>query len=554
MVTGNTEDHMGDLKEHLADGSLKRSVLVRSAANICRMLMSSPVMLCMKIRDNESKKERKIMSRELLLRNIEKAQREISQKKPMIETAKMRQHYHFMPEVGWMNDPNGLIFFKGYYHFFYQYNPYDSQWGAMHWGHGISKDLVHWEYLPIALAPSEPYDDYRNGGCFSGSAIEADGILYLFYTGAANVGDRNVQTQCLAYSEDGIHFEKYENNPVVTAPDGYDPANFRDPKVWKHEDYWYMVCGAAKNNLAQALLFRSSNMVDWEFFNVLAESRGELGYMWECPDFYSIEDKYVLMFSAMGLQDRTVIYLVGDMNYETGKFNYTTMGEIDWGLDYYAPQTFLDKNGRRLMVGWANGWGWMPWWKDWGPTYKEGWCGSFGLPREVKLCSDSRLQFVPVKELELLRYGKIEKQDLVIDGMQYEIPVADGARFEMLITVNLDDTDTDKFSLLLRCDKEKYTVVEFDLKHQMMCCDRNHADGWSKGASKSPLILMDKHCMVIHVFVDQSSVEIFTDDYKTCHSLNVFAAQEQNQNYIQGGTGKLYINSLVTWGMKNIER
>ena len=166
--------------------------------------------------------------------NIEKAQKAVQAAKLLIKNAKMRQRFHFMAEAGWINDPNGLIFFKNQYHFFYQYNPYDSYWGAMHWGHAVSNDMVHWEYLPIALAPSEHYDNHERGGCFSGSSIEHDGKLYLVYTGAANYGDGFVQTQCLAYSEDGIHFEKYEKNPIITAPEGYEQENFRDPKVWKH--------------------------------------------------------------------------------------------------------------------------------------------------------------------------------------------------------------------------------------------------------------------------------------------------------------------------------
>ncbi len=116
----------------------------------------------------------------------------------------------------------------------------------MHWGHAVSEDMIHWEYLPVALAPSEPYEDHLKGGCFSGSAIEFDGKLYLIYTAATNHGNGFVQTQCVAYSEDGIHFEKYEKNPVLTAPEGISPDSFRDPKVWKHEDSYYMVCGASK--------------------------------------------------------------------------------------------------------------------------------------------------------------------------------------------------------------------------------------------------------------------------------------------------------------------
>ena len=171
----------------------------------------------------------------------------------------------------------------------------------MHWGHAVSEDLVHWEYLPLALAPSESYDDHMRGGCFSGSAIEHDGKLFLMYTGTKNDGNGFEQSQCIAYSEDGIHFEKYEGNPVITAPPNVPKDFFRDPKVWKHDEKYYMICGARKNDFAQALLYCSKDMLHWEFVNVLAESRGEWGYMWECPDIYPLGDKYVLMFSPMGL-------------------------------------------------------------------------------------------------------------------------------------------------------------------------------------------------------------------------------------------------------------
>ena len=133
---------------------------------------------------------------------IKQAEKEISKKKDDVQAGRMRQHYHFMPQTGWLNDPNGLIYYKGKYHFFYQYNPYYGFWDYMHWGHAMSEDLLHWEYLPLALAPSEVYDDYMRGGCFSGSAIEHEGKLWLMYTGVANHGNGNVQTQCIAYSED----------------------------------------------------------------------------------------------------------------------------------------------------------------------------------------------------------------------------------------------------------------------------------------------------------------------------------------------------------------
>ena len=164
------------------------------------------------------------MSKALLNHNIAKAQLEIYRQKDFVKKGKMRQRYHFMPQTGWLNDPNGLIYFKGKYHFFFQYNPYSGFWDCMHWGHAVSDDLMHWDYLPLALAPSEEYDNYPKGGCFSGSAIEYDGKLCIMYTGTANYGNGIEQTQCLAFSEDGTHFKKYKGNPVLTAPEGFFTA------------------------------------------------------------------------------------------------------------------------------------------------------------------------------------------------------------------------------------------------------------------------------------------------------------------------------------------
>lgn len=492
------------------------------------------------------------MSQLLHLQNIKKAQQEIERRLPLMRDAKMRQRYHFMASTGWINDPNGLIFFRGQYHFFYQFNPYDANWGAMHWGHAVSDDLINWEHLPVALAPSESYDDHERGGCFSGSAIEHDGKLHLLYTGVANHGEGFVQTQCLAVSSDGVLFEKHEGNPVVTAPEGYDHASFRDPKVWKHDSAFYFICGAKKDNLAQALLFRSQDLIHWEFINVLHESRGELGYMWECPDIFPLGDKYVLMFSPMGMHERTTVYFVGDLDYATGRFHPITTGEIDWGYDYYAPQSFLDEKGRRIIVAWANAWDWMPWFKDWGPTFKEHWCGSFALPREVRLRNDYTLRFIPVEEYKQLRYGETQVKGLTIDaGMPCRFNAGDGIAYEAIMDINLTETTADQFELWLRCSDTYKTVVHFNLAKSMMWVDRNQADGWSSGISRSTIRLMEESTMRIHLYVDQSSMEIFTDDYCTSHSCNIFAGNDQNSNYIYVPAGSLSVNSLTAWGMGN---
>lgn len=492
------------------------------------------------------------MSQELLKKNIAAAQAEMDRTKEAVSKGAMRQNYHFMAQQGWINDPNGLIYFKGKYHFFYQYNPYDAYWGEMYWGHAISDDMLHWEYLPIALAPSEPYDSHKEGGCFSGSAIEHEGKLYVLYTGTTNYGDGFIQSQCMAYSEDGINFVKYENNPVIPhPPEGYDVSNFRDPKVWKHGDTFYLVCSGKENDLAKALLYKSKNLKDWEFFNVLVESRGEFGFMWECPDFYEIDGKYVLTFSPMGVNERTSVYLVGDMNYDTGKFTYTNIGQFDFGFDYYAPQSFLDDKGRRIIVGWANAWDWAPWWKDWGPSFKEGWCGFFNLPREVKLCPDNTLQFVPVDELKSIRGQGVSVEHITVDDL-VEVECEDGNSFEMKMEIDLEKTSAKQFSLLLRCDDKNKTVVTFDLEHQMFYFDRNHSDNWSTGICRGPIILKDRKTMKIRLFVDKSSIEVYTDDYKTTFCCNVFAGESQNKNYISVSGGQMAVIKLKTWKLSKV--
>ena len=493
------------------------------------------------------------MSKELMQKNIERAQQEIERNKDFVSQGKLRQHYHLMTQTGWLNDPNGLIWFRGKYHWFFQFNPYSGFWSMMHWGHAVSDDMIHWEYLPVALAPSEWYDDHPDGGCFSGSAIEHNGKLYLVYTGVTNRGNGFEQSQCVAYSEDGIHFEKYEGNPVITPPEGVPGHQFRDPKIWEHDGMFYLVCGASRNGMAQALLYKSKDILHWEFVNVLAESRGEWGYMWECPDFYPLGDKYVLMFSPMGGGERTSVYLVGDFDYHTGRFYNTVSGEIDWGFDYYAPQSFLTPDGRRVIAGWGNCWDWMPFWKDWGPTYREGWCGFFNLPREVILCDDNTLKFVPVRELEMLRSDEKTEQDIRL-GDQEMHRIDPGCIWEMKLIVDLKRTTAKKIGLRLRAKEEMKTEIIFDLEHGELRFDRDHSDGWSRGVAHCPLNLMGKDVLDIHIYSDRSNIELFSNGYQNNISCNVFTPYEDGENSVFAEGGDAVIQQIQTWDLERVIR
>ena len=236
-------------------------------------------------------------------------------------TKEERPVFHFSPRIGWLNDPNGFSFYNNEYHLFYQYHPYSTYWGPMHWGHAVSKDLITWKYLPAAMAPDTEYD---GAGCFSGTAITLpDGRQLLMYTGCGdNSRDplgkgRWLQTQCLAVSEEqedgSVEFIKYKGNPVIKEediPEGCDAYEFRDPYVWRASDGTYRALAAVgrtgeineegnyvHENGTQLILFRSDDCFGWKYDKVLFEDHRKIGVMWECPNFFDLDGKQILIAS-----------------------------------------------------------------------------------------------------------------------------------------------------------------------------------------------------------------------------------------------------------------
>ncbi|MBO7253088.1 MAG: glycoside hydrolase family 32 protein [Oscillospiraceae bacterium] len=300
----------------------------------------------------------------------------------MEQTAQIRLNRHFEPQTGWMNDPNGLIFYGGKYHAFFQYNPYGPVWDRMHWGHAVSTDLVHWEQQNIALYPDEPYED--DGGCFSGSAVQKDGKLYLFYT---SVSHQLGQTQSVAVSEDAVHFAKYAGNPVIVKnPLGY--PDFRDPKVSNIDGKWYMVVGTGNTQSGKVLLFTSEDLLTWTYVSVLFEGE-DYAHCIECPDFFKMEDRYVLMFSSIGKTERSTVFAVGD--FVDGKLVNYSISQPEWGPDFYAPQTMLAPDGRRILLGWFY---------HWGKQAPAGcsFAGALSAARELRI-RDGKVLSYPVSEM-----------------------------------------------------------------------------------------------------------------------------------------------------------
>lgn len=303
------------------------------------------------------------------------------------------QKIHFKAPYCWINDPNGFIWYKGWYHLFYQCFPYSAHWGRMHWGHAVSKDLVNWEEKGIALFPSKTDD---RSGCFSGSAIEYKDKMYIYYTGVnyteedpeninCCINDTFTAAQLMITSEDGIKFDNITDKKTVIPPIEDkkigDKNHTRDPKVWRGKDAWYMVLGSTVDKNGRLLFYKSSDLKTWQYLNY-CEKDG-FGWMWECPDFFEIDGKGVTIFSPMGFfndrngYDSVAVCMLSSFDENTGKMELSENYQLfDYGIDLYAPQSTTDKDGNRVVIAWAR----MP---EAVITEKGEWCGMMCIPRIV---------------------------------------------------------------------------------------------------------------------------------------------------------------------------
>ena len=297
---------------------------------------------------------------------------------------------HYKPEKGWVNDPNGLVYFQGYYHVFYQHAPdHEVPWKQpMHWGHARTKDFLNWEELPVALCPDKDYD---LGGCWSGTAIEKDGVLYLFYASVSASGER-AQTVSVAYSYDGITFEKYEGNPVIKHYPKDGGHDFRDPAVCciNGEYYCVMATGNVETKTGRLLIYKSRDLLEWSYIGIMCEW-ADCKYT-ECPSFMRAGDRFLLAASVCPLDKRHYFSLMFG-SFENKKFSIEYSAEVDKGPDQYAGQIFSDHRGRNILISWVPGWAYS--------GYADRDVGCMSVPREIKLV-DGKIYAYPVEELQHL--------------------------------------------------------------------------------------------------------------------------------------------------------
>ena len=304
---------------------------------------------------------------------------------------------HLKAPGSWLNDPNGFIYYKGQYHLFYQHFPFATRWGTMHWGHAVSDDLVHWEHLGVAIFPTKHFDQ---DGIFSGSALEIDGDMYLYYTGVryyaseaenchVSLNDVYECNQALITSKDGIHFDNYNGKklliPVIYDNDIAYYNHTRDPKLWKENDTYYMVLGSTyKMEIGRVIVLKSKDAINWDVAYVMEDKK--FGRILECPDIFTLGDQRAFLISPMYIappsEGYTALSMIGTIDFDPETCEISNLSEfeyIDYGHDIYATQSCEDEEGRRVMVVWVR----MPVEAD-NPWDAKPWNGMMCVPRVIE--------------------------------------------------------------------------------------------------------------------------------------------------------------------------
>ena len=492
-----------------------------------------------------------------------------------------RPSYHFTPLYGWMNDPNGMVYKDGEYHLYFQYNPYGSKWGNMHWGHAVSKDLVHWEHLDPAIA-RDPV-----GHIFSGSSVVdkkntagfgKDAIIAIYTNNSVN----HDEVQCIAYSNDnGRTFTKYEGNPVLTPFDGL--KDFRDPKVFWYEKgkCWYMIVSADK----ETRFYKSKNLKKWTYVSAFGKGMGQQPCQYECPDFFQLpvngDKKKMKWVMTMNINPgcwfggSATEYFVGD--FDGKKFTCPDANEVkwlDWGKDHYATVTFSNTGDRVLGITWMSNWQYANL-----TPFKQN-RGANGLPRELKLYEKNGKYYISedvAPEVYALRKDTKNVADASVSDEKMLAGVAANMNGAFEIETDVTPDANGIAGIEISNNKRERTLIYFDMKKGKVVMDRTESGltdfgkqavphdielAWDKQlaaegkqparitnsinykndfalATWAPLSLCEDGKKTYHVdiFVDKSSVELFVDGGRIAMTNLVFpvAPYENVKLYTQDG-------------------
>ncbi len=466
-----------------------------------------------------------------------------------------RTLYHFSANHGWINDPNGMVYHNGEYHLFYQYNPYGSRWGNMHWGHAVSKDMVSWEQLPFALAPDSL------GTIFSGSAVIdknntagfGKDALVAIYTSAGSI-----QTQSIAYSLDnGRTFTTYEGNPVLS---DLNYPDFRDPKVSWHSgsNQWIMALATGQT----ITFYGSKDLKEWDRLSEFGEGIGSHGGVWECPDLFPLtyngQTKWILFVSINpgGPNGGSATqYFIGDFDGKTftpDPLPYPIW--LDYGRDNYAGVTWSnipESDGRRLFIGWMNNWDYA---NNIPPVNFK---GAMTLPRELKLSHNGThliLANPPAEEVNTLR-GNPRKIDAFTVNQSHAINnLTETNRDSFEIEMDIEINSTSVFQFVLANEKDEKVVFSFDLEKGVFGVDRSKSgivdfsDQFASRISEAPLTKGKSYN--IRLFVDKASTECFINNGELVQTNTVFPTVPYNSLSFESD-GEITIRSMNIYPIRS---
>jgi beta-fructofuranosidase len=461
--------------------------------------------------------------------------RDAPQKRQQLSSDPHRPRFHFLPPNNWMNDPNGLIHWQGQYHMFYQHNPNNPFWGDIHWGHAVSSDLVHWKDLEPALTPDMPPDD--DGGCWSGCTVNDNCVPTFFYTGIKN----GEQTTCMATSDNNLLvWQKDKANPILRAPQlpGFRLTDYRDPYVWREGDVWYQVISMTIHGRGQVLLYRSRDLRDWKYLHPLIpddvrENIKDEADIWECPNFFALGDKWVLIVSVW--KNHTLLYPLAMIStFKDLRFYPEHQQRVDWGMNcFYAPLAFKDEQDRRLMFGWLQEQ------RSKEEQIKAGWSGVMSLPRVLTI-ENGRLRTDFAPELQSLRKEKVELVDVALNGSR----VIEGVKGDRLeLKLSLERGDATCSGITLRHSDTEVTHISVDWRVKELALES--AIGLYQRTLEGLENVVD-----LHVFVDVSVVEVLANR-EVVMTCRVYPKQI-------GGTVELFsegetrVEEMKAWGLEPI--
>ena len=426
-----------------------------------------------------------------------------------------RLHFHLMPKTGWMNDPNGLCQFHGVYHIYYQYTPFEPTGELKLWGHYTTKDFVHYKGDEPVLFPDSDYDAH---GTYSGSAFIEEDQIHFFYTGNLKYFDRDDydyinsgrgSNTITCSSKNGHDFTKKE---LLMTTDDYptDMSNhIRDPKVFENNGTYYMVLGARdKNGTGMVLLYESDDLKKWHYKNRIT-TKNPFGYMWECPDLFELDDQWMLISCPQGVKQQGIDYenvhqctaMKLSCDFEKEEYEIEDIKLIDRGFDFYAPQTFVDERGRRILIGWMG----IPDADYTNPTVDCGWQHALTIPRKLSM-REGRLIQEPIEELKQLRTG--EKTSVSFDGeaMVAEAPLV----YEAMISYHKCE------NMILELRKG----ITLSYEDEIVTLDLGDC-----GAGRGTRKVRIEKLRNLQIFVDTSSVEIFVNDGEEVFTSRIYSME-----------------------------